>query len=139
VPNPSTDELARVDLFAGLSKKELGRLAAASREVTHPDGKTVIDEGGAPIGFHLIVDGQATVTTPAGKTRDLGPGDYFGEISLIDGKPRSASVVAKGRLRTQSLSSATFHSLLGSHPEIARAIMSALCQRLRALEQPELG
>lgn len=133
--NQPTDELARVDLFAGLSRKEIGRIAAASREVKHPDGKTVIDEGGAPIGFHLILDGNATVTTPSGATRELGPGDYFGEISLIDGKPRSATVVAHGALRTQSLSSATFHDLMESHPPIARAIMGVLCQRLRDLEK----
>lgn len=128
------DELARVDLFAGLSRKELKEIAAGSREIDHAAGRTVIDEGNTALGFHLILDGRATVTTPRGETRQLGPGDYFGEISLVDGLPRSASVVADGALRTRYLNSSTFHSLLNKHPEIAKSLLAVLAKRLRALE-----
>lgn len=129
------DRLAKVDLFEGLSRRELKRVAASAREVTHRSGHTVIDEGGVALGFHLILDGRATVTTPSGTKRELGPGDYFGEISLVDGLPRSASVVAEGSLHTLYLNSSGFHTLIGEHPDIAKAMLAVLCRRIRALEQ----
>lgn len=127
------DRLATVDLFSALSRRELKRLASDARDVRHQDGHKVIDEGGRGLGFHFILDGTATVLTPDGRTVHLEAGQYFGEISLIDGRPRSAAVVAETSLRTLSLDSATFNALLDEHPEASREIMKALCQRLRAL------
>lgn len=127
------DRLATVDLFGALSRRELKRLASGARDVRHEDGRKVIDEGGRGLGFHFILDGTAKVLTADGRSVQLQPGQYFGEMSLIDGEPRSAAVVAESSLRTLSLDSATFNALLDEHPEASRAIMKALCQRLRAL------
>jgi CRP-like cAMP-binding protein len=129
------DRLATVDLFSGMSRRELKRLAAGARDVVHTDGNRIIDEGGPGLGFHYILEGNATVSRPDGRSVELGEGDYFGEMSLIDGLPRSASVSAKGTLRTLSLDSSTFNSLLDEHPEASRSIMKAMSRRLRALDQ----
>jgi CRP-like cAMP-binding protein len=127
-------QLGKLDLFSGLSRKDLKGLARAVREVRHPEGHRVVDEGGNALGFHLIVEGTAEVTSNDTRRRTLGVGDYFGEISLIDGQPRSATVVAASPLRTLSLDSVSFNLLLDAHPGIARALLTVLCQRLRALE-----
>jgi CRP/FNR family cyclic AMP-dependent transcriptional regulator len=129
------DQLSSVDLFSALSRRELKRLARGARKVVHTDGQRVIDRGGQPLGFHLIVDGAATVERPNGERIPLGKGDYFGEMSLIDGQPRSASVVANGDLRTVSLDSSTFNALLDEHPEASRVVMKALSKRLRSLDE----
>lgn len=128
-------QLATVDLFSSLSKRELKRLAAGAHDVRHSDGHRIIDEGGRAVGFHFIVEGNAAVHRKDGSTVTLQPGQYFGEMSLIDGQPRSASVVADGPLRTLSIDSSTFNSLLDDHPEAARAVMKALTLRLRAMEE----
>ena len=86
--------IADVDLFRDLSKAQLKRLAGAASEVLHPPGKAVATEGGGALAFHLIIEGSATVSKDGHELRTLGPGDYFGEISMIDGRPRSATVTA---------------------------------------------
>ncbi len=129
------DRLASVDLFRGLSRKELKRLATLAREVSHHPGHAAVAEGHLGVGFHLILDGTASVTSAGVQRHPLGPGDYFGEISLIDGQPRSASVVADGELRTLYIPREEFSSLLDQHPEISRALLMGLCARLRAVER----
>lgn len=128
------DKLAGVDLFHGLSRRELKRLAALAREVTHQDGDAAVAEGHTGVGFHLVLDGSATVTSNGVQRRVLGPGDHFGEISLLDGLPRSASVVADGTLRTLYIPRDEFSTLLDQHPEISRSLLTVLCARLRSVE-----
>ena len=73
--------------------------------------------------------------TVGGNTRpDLGPGDYFGEISMIDGKPRSATVHATSPVTTISLASWAFHPILDEHPEVTKELLKVMCARLRAAE-----
>lgn len=128
------DRLAKVDLFQRLSPRELKRLAALAREVTHHDGDAAVVEGHAGVGFHLVLDGTATVTSNGVQRRVLGPGDHFGEISLLDGLPRSASVVADGTLRTLYIPRDEFAALLDRHPEISLGLLTVLCARLRSVE-----
>ncbi len=92
-------------------------------------------EGDGGIGFHLIASGTASVTVNGQSRPTLGPGDYFGEISLIDGKPRSATVVAEEVLLTYSLVAWDFNPVLQSEPSVALAMLQSLCARLRAIEQ----
>jgi CRP/FNR family cyclic AMP-dependent transcriptional regulator len=126
--------LGRTDLFAGLNRRALNRLAAAAKVVQHEPGKAVADQGGAGVGFHLIVSGQASVTV-GGRTRpDLGPGDYFGEVSLVDGKPRSASVTALTYLTTVSITAWDVRPLFDQEPDVMRVLLVSLCARLRAAE-----
>lgn len=125
------DQLGRVDLFAGLSKRALKHLVGNSREVEHTNGDEVIAERAGAVGFHLILEGTARVSTGPAVRRDLGPGDYFGEISVIDGKPRSASVKAVEGLRTLAIQPLVVRDLIESNPKFAHALMVQLCSRIR--------
>jgi CRP/FNR family cyclic AMP-dependent transcriptional regulator len=126
-------KLRSVPLFAGMSDKELADVLSQTQVVDH-DGAEIIEEGRGGVGFHLILDGTVTVLQGGGVRRTLGPGDYFGEISLIDGKPRSATVRPEGAVRTLSLTAWKFAPLLDAHPLMARAMLLGLCQHLRAAE-----
>ncbi len=128
------DRLRQVDLFSGLTDRGLKAIARAAAPVDHQAGREIVEQGGGHAGFHVIVEGRASVHVHGQHRRDLGPGDYFGEISLIDGKPRSATVRAETPLRTQSIVSWDFHQLLGAQPDLARALLVTLCARLRDAE-----
>jgi CRP/FNR family cyclic AMP-dependent transcriptional regulator len=130
----TADLLARVDLFTGLSGRQLKRLAERSKEVRHDPGHEVTSEGALGLGFHLILDGEASVSQNGTELRRLGPGDYFGEISMIDGKRRSATVTAETPLRAAYVSHATFEELLDQDPGFARGLLAVLCARLREAE-----
>jgi cAMP-binding proteins - catabolite gene activator and regulatory subunit of cAMP-dependent protein kinases len=134
-----TDELqtrlAGIDLFQGLSKRALKQLSRSGRQTEHPDGHEVIVEGSGAIGFHLITAGEARVTTGATVRRTLGVGDYFGEISVIDGQPRSASVEAVGSLQTFAIHPHVFQEIIDDHPDFARGLLVLLCKRLREAEK----
>src|SRR6266542_4402029 len=88
------DMLSSVDLFSGLSKKELGKIHNTSKEVHFPAGHAIVNEGESGVGFHMILEGKASVTVGGQVRGSLGPGDYFGEIAIIDSGLRSASVTA---------------------------------------------
>lgn len=128
--------LKTVPLFEGLSDKELKDVLGRSRVIEREAGREIVEEGGGSVGFHLILDGEATVTQGSRTLRTLGPGDYFGEISVIDGKPRSASVKADSPVRTLSLTAWNFQPLLDAHPTLTRKILLGLCQTIRAVEAP---
>lgn len=129
------EALAATDLFGSLGKRSLNRVAESARIVHHDAGKEVATEGRDGIGFHLITEGQASISVHGSARPSLGPGEYFGEISLIDGKPRSATVTAETALTTVSMPSWQFTPLLDSEPEIGHALLLVLCARLRSTEQ----
>ena len=127
--------LAGVDLFKGLSKKELRAIADMAKEMHFSPGQRVVTEGEEGGRFHMILDGKAKVTV-AGRTRNvLGPGAYFGEVSLIDGGPRSATVAAETPLRTLALAAWNFRPLMKELPGIAPKILVEMCRRLRSNEK----
>jgi len=126
--------LGSTDLFSGVSKRALNAIADQARVVRHEPGKEITEEGGGAVGFHLIQDGTASVTVHGESKPELGPGDYFGEISLIDGKPRSATVRAETPLTTISLASWSFLPILDDQPEVSKALLRVLCARVRAAE-----
>ena len=129
--------LSRVDLFAGLSRRQLKQLSARAKEVWHEPGHAVTREGRPGLGFHLILEGQAAVTQGGSPLRTLGPGDHFGEISMIDGERRSATVTAETRLRAVTVTHSTFEELLDADPTFARGLLRVLCARLRETERRE--
>jgi CRP-like cAMP-binding protein len=131
--------LSRVPLFAGVGKKELKRLAAQMSERTFPEGYVIATEGETGVGFFLIEDGTARVSVGGETRRDLGPGDWFGEIALIDEGPRSASVTAATDLRCRGLSVWEFRPFVQSHPEVAWPLLQALVGRLRESEARRAG
>jgi CRP-like cAMP-binding protein len=132
--NPET-RLEEIELFRGLSKRQLKKLIGESREVQHAAGHHVAEEGLGSLAFHLILTGDAEVRHGETPLRTLGPGDYFGEISIIDGKPRSATVAAgDDGLTTFAIPYQAFQSLLEDDAEFARTLLKTLCSRLREAE-----
>jgi CRP/FNR family cyclic AMP-dependent transcriptional regulator len=147
----TTDELAAVlatvDLFDGLDHKLLRQIAESGREQSFEPGATVLSEGEEVSGFrsfspkgvemHVVLAGSATAGVGGEVHATLGPGDYFGEVSLIDGLPRSAEILAgDDGLTTLGLAKWTFHELLETHPEIAVPMLRVMTARLRAAEHP---
>jgi CRP/FNR family transcriptional regulator, cyclic AMP receptor protein len=128
------EQLKTVPLFQGLGDKELKDVLAQSRVVEHDEGHDIVEAGAGSVGFHLILDGSASVTQGARTLGSLGPGSYFGEISVIDGKPRSATVTATSAVRTLSLPAWKFQPLLDAHPKLTRQILLGLCKTVRAAE-----
>jgi CRP-like cAMP-binding protein len=131
MPKTSLELLGSVGLFEGLSKKELTQIHRQAREGEFPAGEVIVNEGETGVGFHLILSGRAKVTTGKKTIANLGPGDFFGELSLIDRGPRTATVTAQTGLRTLSLVSWEFLPLLDRNPSIARKMLVVITRRLR--------
>ena len=126
--------LAKVDLFSGLSSRQLRKLEKLTRGVEHSSGQTVAAQGHGSLAFHLITEGTASVEVHGTEVRTLKAGDYFGEISAIDGKPRSATITATSALKTLAIPHQEFDRLLTDEPEFAHTILLMLCSRLRDAE-----
>lgn len=129
------ERIRSAPLFSEFGEKDLHRVAAIAKEVDFPAGKVIAKQGETGVGFHMIAEGEATVSVDGVEHARLGPGTYFGEISLIDGGPRSATVAASTDLKTISLTSWDFNALLDQFPELARALLTQLCRRLRTVER----
>ena len=129
------ERIRSVPLFSEFGDKELQRVATIAKEVSFPAGKVIAKQGESGVGFHMISEGEAAVSVDGVDHAQLGPGSYFGEISLIDGGPRSATVTAATDLRTVSLTSWDFNALLDQFPELSRTLLKQLCRRLRDVEQ----
>jgi CRP-like cAMP-binding protein len=124
--------LAAVPLFSECSKKELKAIIAASKEVARKEGAVLAKEGDKGIGFFLILDGTAKVSINGRARNRMGPGDFFGEISLIDEGPRSATVTAESDMRLLGLTAWVFRQLVEKNPAIARKMLRTMADRLRA-------
>jgi CRP-like cAMP-binding protein len=135
----AADQLANVPLFASLSKKDLQRVAKASDEVTIEAGRTLVEQGRTGHEFFLILEGKAVVRRNNRKIADLGTGQYFGELSILDRGPRSASVVANTQMRVLVLGQREFVGVLDSIPGMAYKILTTMAQRLRDADTRALG
>jgi CRP/FNR family cyclic AMP-dependent transcriptional regulator len=123
--------LQSVPLFSGCSKRELQTIARAVKDISHPAGTVVAREGEPGIGLFLIDDGAAEVTIGGKKKATLGPGDFFGEIALLDGGPRTATVTATTDVKLLGLTEWVFRGLMQEHPTIAIKTLEAMAGRLR--------
>lgn len=130
-------ELGAVEPFTRLRKRALRSLAGVAREVHHAEGHEIVQEGGVPLGFHLITEGSAVVEIGGRERRRIGPGDSFGLVSLLDGRPRSATVRALTPVTTIAVSPGTFGPLIAREPEIAQDLLPVLCGMLRDADQHE--
>jgi CRP/FNR family transcriptional regulator, cyclic AMP receptor protein len=126
--------LAKVPLFSGLNEKQLTEVGRLTDEVDLPAGHVLMREGGSGNEFYVIVSGSVDVTRGGQSIRTLGPGDFLGEIALIDRGPRSATATATSAVSAQVLGVREFHSLLDAHPGISKAVLATLAQRVRHLE-----
>jgi CRP-like cAMP-binding protein len=126
--------LQKVDIFADCTKKQLKAVAAISRVIEAPAG-TVLTRAGEPgEEFFFILDGAATVEVTRRKRVRLMPGEFFGEMSLLDGGPRSATVKAETDLRVLVINRAHFWELIRAVPELTQQMLVGLSRRLRAVE-----
>jgi len=123
--------LAAIDLFNGLSPEQVRKLVDRGRLIPHQTGRQLTSEGDHAHALHVILKGRATVTVAGSEVRTIGSGDYFGEISMIDGKPRSATVTATEPMTTLTISHTEFQRLLTQDPDFGRRLLTSLCARLR--------
>lgn len=140
---PGIRLLGRVPLFAGLSQAHLRAIAQLAEEVRYSPGRMIVRTGTPGIAFYVIVEGTAKVVrgtiASAKGTWGLGPGDFFGEMALLDGGPRSASVVAETPLTTIRIERGPFRQMLKAEPDIALKLLEAMATRARELmAQPSL-
>ena len=125
------ERLRSVPLFRDCTDKELAFIASRSDEVEIAAGKVLTEKGRSGGDFFIILDGRADVDAPQGK-RSLGPGEFFGEIALIDNGPRTATVKAATAMRCLVLGHAQFRDVLHQNGEVAVKILRAVTERLRA-------
>jgi CRP/FNR family transcriptional regulator, cyclic AMP receptor protein len=122
-------------LFSGLTKQQLGKVADLCRSATFSAGYVILQEGDP--GAHqalIIIDGEARVVRRGRTISKLGHGSVIGEMSLIDGEPRSASVVATTAVEALTIGSAGFRKLLESMPAMGWNLLKTQTQRLRAAD-----
>jgi CRP/FNR family transcriptional regulator, cyclic AMP receptor protein len=132
--DPALAMLAAVDLFAGLSAKDIRLIHEQGKEMTFREGEEITAQGRSGGRFFLILEGDVAISIHGAPRGTLGPGDYLGEISLIDGEPRAATAVATTPVRAWSLASFHFRPILRSYPSIAEKLLILLCRRLRDTE-----
>lgn len=133
------EHLAEIPLFSALSKRDLGRIAKASNEVTVSAGHVLVDQGDAGREAFVIVDGTATVKRNGRKVGTLGPGDSIGELALLDHGPRTATVTADTDLTTLVLSAREFAGVLEEVPGLAQKLLGQLASRVRELDRQIYG
>ena len=126
--------LQRVGLFADMDRRQTEQIARLLKVRPFAKGETVIMEGSGGAAFFLIDSGEATVTSKGVQVATLGPGDYCGELALIDGGPRSATVTAATDLVCYGLTFWEFRPLVEQNGAIGWKLLQALAKRLRAVE-----
>ena len=128
------ETLGRVPLFARVKPKDLKKLGKRMQERSFSEGEVVTAQGDTGLGFFVIEDGNASVSRNDEVVRNLGPGDYFGEVALIDEGPRSATVVATSNLRCRGMTAWEFKPFVEEHPDVAWTMLETLVGRLREAE-----
>jgi CRP/FNR family transcriptional regulator, cyclic AMP receptor protein len=134
VAGPSVELLQRIPLFANLEPRELERMSGSFKERTFPAGESVATEGEGGAGFFVIESGEAVVTVGGDERGHLGPGDYFGDIAMIDQGDRTASIKADSELKCYGLTFWDFRPLVESDARIAWPLLQAMAKRLRQAE-----
>jgi CRP/FNR family transcriptional regulator, cyclic AMP receptor protein len=127
--------LRNVDLFAYCSAKELRQIGSLTTEHDVKAETVLMKSGDVGMEFFVIVEGLATASRKGVEIARLGPGSFFGELALLDGGPRTATVVAQSDMKLLVLSRREFSSLLMSVPSVARKIIAELGSRLRLTDE----
>jgi CRP-like cAMP-binding protein len=130
------DVLAGIRLFSACSREELAKLAQLFDEVERPAGSVLVREGDPGSEFYVIVDGTATATVGDKYVATLQPGDFFGEMSLLDRAPRAATVTADFDLELLVADARSFAALVDAAPSVGMRMMRMMSERLRSVEAP---
>ena len=134
------EALARVPLFSGLSSRHLKRLADSMQEVRYMEGASVVKEGQEGDSFYVILQGEAMVVGPDGTAVNrLRPGDFFGEISLLDGGARTATVTTETPVTMLELKRTEFLRMVEDEPDVAVKLLSHTASLLRRAERSLAG
>jgi CRP/FNR family transcriptional regulator, cyclic AMP receptor protein len=128
------DVLKTVPLFEGLSKSELKHIAGEVREELYSPGQEIVSQGQTGGPFFVITEGQADVIIDGKKMRDIGPGSSFGEMAVLDGSPRSATIRAETHVKALAISSFNFLAILQDNWDITKKILAQLSGHIRKLE-----
>lgn len=131
------DHLARVPLFSTCSKRELAQLASRTTDVSIPAGRTLLREDTVGNEFFVIVSGRAQVTRAGRLVAELGPGDFFGELALLDRAPRDATVVSLTPIQAVVLNRAEFLDALAVAPAMTLNLLSGMSRRLRTRDMTD--
>jgi CRP-like cAMP-binding protein len=128
------DLLRRIPLFAGFDRHHVERLGMLTEEVDVPAGKVLIRQGELGDDLMIIYSGQVAVERNGAKVNKLGPGEFFGEIALLERGPRTATVTAETACRLLVINHRDFHAVMEEFPEIAARVLLTLGHRLRTLD-----
>jgi CRP/FNR family transcriptional regulator, cyclic AMP receptor protein len=123
------DRLKEVPFFAMLSKKELEFVAQQTDEIDVPAGKELVRQGDLGHEFFVVADGTAEITIDGQHVRDAGPGDFFGEMALLDEERRTATVTASTPMTLIVMSRASFRAIDQTMPRVHEVIREAIAQR----------
>jgi CRP/FNR family transcriptional regulator, cyclic AMP receptor protein len=132
-PSSALDALRQVPLFSRADDKELKQIAAMVREVSFPEGAAICEEGTTAVALHVIAEGTA-VCRIGDREQRFGPGDLFGEVALLDGGTRTATVLAETPVKTYSIVRWDFHRLIETQPSLAVTLLETLASRLRTTD-----
>lgn len=130
------DHMAAVPMFYTCTKQELNTLARLTTEIDVPAGKTLTVEGEPGQEFMIVLEGTAVATVGGTQVATFGPGDYFGEIALLDPGLRTATVTASTPMALAVVGRGEFHQMLDDVPPLAHKVMSGLARRLREVTEP---
>jgi CRP/FNR family cyclic AMP-dependent transcriptional regulator len=128
--NAKLQLIKHVPLFAGCSKRELEEVAAIADELSLPEGRTLTKEGATGHEFLVLIDGAADVRRNGRKVNTLGAGDFLGEIALVTGAPRTATVKTTEPARMLVITARDFRTLLRRTPSIQLKVLEAIAARL---------
>jgi CRP-like cAMP-binding protein len=129
------DHLKRVPLFARMGRRELERLGQLADEVEVGLDQVLAEQGHIGHEFFIVLEGRVMVLDDHRPVATLGPGEFFGEIALVESRPRTATVRAEGIVRLLVIGHREFHALMDEFPTVRAAVMDALAERLRSTEE----
>lgn len=127
--------LAATPLFADLDAAGMDTIAQRAIEVSFEDGNVIARQGDIGTGFFVIATGAVRVVRDGHQIAHLGPGEFFGELSVLDGRPRTAQVIADGSTTCLALATWDFEAVVAEQPAVALAILRVLAKRLRDLTE----